>query len=453
MSNQNPDKGKKPSNSQGKNYGKPSRFYKGEGSSNQSSFPRLPQIMGNQPNVPVYVMPVSYKQMAEMSQSFNQMNFQNHPETNQEIKDFYNPGLNPKTYHLLNNIWKTHCLNQKAEFRRSMSQLAEFLKTQEEKQTFIHSEFAKFIKQVDWLEDFSEEKITTIINLMNFTEQQENSYLHKALRICLFNKAKTALPKEIFSDINHRIENNEIKSLLIEFAENIYLEKETPKLKFFINHELWSMEAIGWGAVGTIIFDSLVSTTFVEFPAMIKTMIYNVVKHYKWSRYLKFKIFSHAGWRQRELFFQPYQIWSLELANEQDFIKNEDLKFLDKAENLDLSSYYIDNYIALKREAQNIHNYRSYKFMISDGRRLFCTNLITSYVETVAQRMAADDFLNNIIHGHVTGPIELTMDAEELVGTQDYYENIVQNQEDNDDSFWNSLEEETLHNIENMMEG
>lgn len=132
-----------------------------------------------------------------------------------------------------------------------MSQFAEFLKSQEEKQIFIHFEFAKFIKQVDWLENFFENKITTIINLMNFTKQQENSYLYKALRICLFNKIKTALPKEIFLDINDHIEYNEIKPLLIEFSENIYLEKDISKLSFTINHEIWSMQAVDWGVVGT----------------------------------------------------------------------------------------------------------------------------------------------------------------------------------------------------------
>lgn len=261
------------------------------------------------------------------------------------------------------------------------------------------------------------------------------------------------MPKEIFSDIQNRVEYNEIKPLLIEFAENIYLEEDIPKLNFAINHELWNIEAIEWGAVGTIVFDPLCSTSFVNFPAMIKTMIYCVVKNYKWSRYLKFKIVSNAGWRQRELFFQPYQIWSLELASEEDLIRNEDLKYLDKAENLDLSTYYIQNYVALKREAQRICNAHPYTVMISDGRRLFCTNLITSYVESVAQRIAAVDFIDNICHGKTIGPIELTMDAEEMVGQQDLLENTLNSEEDTEATFWNSLDEVELHNIENMMEG
>ena len=40
-------------------------------------------------------------------------------------------------------------------------------------------------------------------------------------------------------------------------------------------------------------------------------MFYHMVKNHKRVKYLTFSIASSIGWRQREKFFQPYQIWLL----------------------------------------------------------------------------------------------------------------------------------------------
>ncbi|KAK8304135.1 hypothetical protein V6Z12_D04G200700 [Gossypium hirsutum] len=37
-----------------------------------------------------------------------------------KIKDFYNPGLSPKFYDFINEMWKTHISNQRANFRRAL---------------------------------------------------------------------------------------------------------------------------------------------------------------------------------------------------------------------------------------------------------------------------------------------------------------------------------------------
>ncbi|MFQ6622253.1 hypothetical protein Gotur_003127 [Gossypium turneri] len=44
-----------------------------------------------------------------------------------KIKDSYNPGLSPENYDFINEIWKTHISNQRANFRRALTRFSLFL--------------------------------------------------------------------------------------------------------------------------------------------------------------------------------------------------------------------------------------------------------------------------------------------------------------------------------------
>ena len=104
-------------------------------------------------------------------------------------------------------------------------------------------------------------------------------------------------------------------------------------------------------------------------------MLSYIVKNYKWSKYFTFWISSTIGWREREKFFQPYQIWYLK--------PTEDWEFEDDSEKPDYSSivnkinpeqYWIDNVLTVSRNAAQINGSATLPFMITDGRRIFVTH-------------------------------------------------------------------------------
>ena len=57
-----------------------------------------------------------------------------------KIKDFYNPGLSPEIYDFINEIWKTHVSQQRANFRRALTRFSLFLveKTTKEQELMIY---------------------------------------------------------------------------------------------------------------------------------------------------------------------------------------------------------------------------------------------------------------------------------------------------------------------------
>ncbi|KAH1128913.1 hypothetical protein J1N35_000291 [Gossypium stocksii] len=54
-----------------------------------------------------------------------------------EINDFYNPGLPLEYYNYMNKIWKTHVLEQRANFRRALTNFSQFLVEKTTKENII----------------------------------------------------------------------------------------------------------------------------------------------------------------------------------------------------------------------------------------------------------------------------------------------------------------------------
>ena len=82
---------------------------------------------------------------------------------------FFNPGLSLKSYTLINGIWQTHVLNQKKEFRRAMTTLAEYI-LEEEKTLNLIKEKVKSIgeKSIEITPD-----LITLYDLYGLIENQQ----------------------------------------------------------------------------------------------------------------------------------------------------------------------------------------------------------------------------------------------------------------------------------------
>ncbi|MFQ6637995.1 hypothetical protein Gotur_012734, partial [Gossypium turneri] len=70
----------------------------------------------------------------------------------QEIKDFYNPGLPIELYNFINEIWKTHISEQRANFRRALTKFSQFLVEKAIKENEAHDLLLKSILYRDWEE-------------------------------------------------------------------------------------------------------------------------------------------------------------------------------------------------------------------------------------------------------------------------------------------------------------
>ena len=108
--------------------------------SNILNYPMVNQPMGNTfsltPNKvsqlqwsqnPNSVSQTSYAEVIKGAENLlNQQQIQELKDLS-KIKDFYNPGLSPEFYNFINEIWKTHISNQRANFRRALTRFSLFL--------------------------------------------------------------------------------------------------------------------------------------------------------------------------------------------------------------------------------------------------------------------------------------------------------------------------------------
>jgi hypothetical protein len=110
-----------------------------------------------------------------------------------------------------------------------------------------------------------------------------------------------------------------IKKILKHSHQKINLYEGIPKLTILINHEEWFVEDIKWGITNRVIFQALAVEQWYQFPTMIKTMLSYLVRNLKWGKCFTFWITSSVGWRAKEKFFQPYQLWLRKASNEEEF--------------------------------------------------------------------------------------------------------------------------------------
>lgn len=120
-----------------------------------------------------------------------------------EIKDIYNPGLPSEIYKYINEIWKTHILEQRANFRRALTKFSQFLVEKTTKENEAHDLLLKAVLYRDWEElEIEYTNINEINNLIDifqyFIHKGTNSpIMNKMFRICLYNKARKILPEKI----------------------------------------------------------------------------------------------------------------------------------------------------------------------------------------------------------------------------------------------------------------
>jgi hypothetical protein len=118
-----------------------------------------------------------------------------------EIRDFYNPGVPGEIYNTINALWKAHIAGIKKEFRIQLTQLstqisnlAAQLDAEKVKNYKYKHASLQVLKQINWNEDFSLEKITSFSQLSELLEDTTDSTFEQIKRICLFEKTKSHLP-------------------------------------------------------------------------------------------------------------------------------------------------------------------------------------------------------------------------------------------------------------------
>ncbi|KAL6203871.1 hypothetical protein ACLB2K_021142 [Fragaria x ananassa] len=167
-----------------------------------------------------------------------------------------------------------------------------------------------------------------------------------------------------------------------------------PKLSFIINHDEWNLAAIKWGITNQVIFQSLDYAIIKDFPQFIKTMVYHVAKSYRLSKYLTFSIASTIGWREREKFFQPYQIWLL--TETEDHQVNQAMVPPETANrlisNLNLEQYAIQSGAHLKDVAEDIRKNNLLK--LTDGRQLDLPFMVGQEIEELSNLPLLDSNSN-----------------------------------------------------------
>ncbi|KAL6183869.1 hypothetical protein ACLB2K_045279 [Fragaria x ananassa] len=323
-----------------------------------------------------------------------------------EIRDFYNPGLPGDVYNTINAVWKSHIAGIKKEFRVQLTQLSTQISNlaaqldDEKVKTYKFKHISlQVLKQINWSEDFTLEKITSFLQLSELLEDISDPTFEQIKRICLFEKSKNHLPYHLFTDIYVKIHNHGqvIQDMFLEHSESMNVKDDgIPKLSFIINHDEWNLAAIEWGITNQVIFQSLDYATIKDFPQFIKTMVYHVAKSYRLSKYLTFSIASTIGWREREKFFQPYQIWWLTETEDhqvnQAMVPPETVNRL--ISNLNLEQYAIQSGAHLKDVAEDIR--KSNLLKLTDGRRVFATHMASSYQPTPEQQKQADDLLSDM---------------------------------------------------------
>ena len=172
-------------------------------------------------------------------------------------------------------------------------------------------------------------------------------------------------------------------------------------------------------------------------------MIYQVPEEFRRTP-LEFKIVSTLGWMEKEKFYQPYQIWTLErykFSQEQD----SQISMGEQTE----EETFLWSWIMIRDICSKIQRNGDDE-MVTDGRRLFKTTLFTP---SNKNEQEVEEFLEKISILNVDIP-EALREKYDIIWEQFELENLPFDDDQEDDShFWETMDSPTLHNIENMMEG
>ncbi|MFQ6629982.1 hypothetical protein Gotur_006954, partial [Gossypium turneri] len=209
-----------------------------------------------------------------------------------KIKDFYNPGLLPEIYDFINEIWKTHVSQQRANFRRALSRFSLFLVEKTAKENEAEDLLIKSILYREWdefqLEFMDIEEINNLLDVFQyFIHKGKNNYImNKVFRICMYNKARKLLPVEIFTKINEVICRQQIQFqkafseyFLQAYVFTDYLDNEFPTLKYKLDHELFDITNIELSFTKEIIVQNLSFHLLKDFLTIVKSVLQNIINN------------------------------------------------------------------------------------------------------------------------------------------------------------------------------
>ena len=149
---------------------------------------------------------------------------------------------------------------------------------------------------------------------------------------------------------------------------------------------------------------------------------------------------------EKEKFYQPYQIWTLE---KYEFSREQDnqLTIGEQTE----EETFLWSWIMIRDMCSKIQRNGEDK-MVTDGRRLFKTTLFTPSKENEQE---VEEFLEKISTFNVDIPEKLKKKYY-IIWEQFELENLPFDNDDDDQEddshYWETMDSPTLHNIENMME-
>lgn len=113
---------------------------------------------------------------------------------------------------------------------------------------------------MNWNEDFNFEKINNFLQLSDLiSDEFFDPVFEQIKRICLFEKAKTLLPKEIFLLIKNQVEDHrdKIRQILEQSYDKLNFKYGIPKITIMANHYMWYFEDIDWRITNQVIFQIL----------------------------------------------------------------------------------------------------------------------------------------------------------------------------------------------------
>ena len=93
-------------------------------------------------------------------------------------------------------------------------------------------------------------KINKYLQLSDLISDEFSDLVFELIkRICLFEKARTLLPKEIFMLIKIRVEDHhdKIRLILERSYDKLNFKDGIPKITIMANHNMWFFENIDWG--------------------------------------------------------------------------------------------------------------------------------------------------------------------------------------------------------------
>ena len=141
-----------------------------------------------------------------------------------------------------------------------------------------------------------------------------------------------------------------------------------------MDHEPFDITNIEWGFTKEIVVQNLSFHLLKDFPAIVKSVLQNIINNDDFYYYFHIEISSLIGIAEQEKFYQPYQIWIIKkmIGTPQLSAVNKDKEHLSKT--IDecynkFNHYEVQTGIDLLSQAHYLLHEDAYKLW-TDGRRI-----------------------------------------------------------------------------------